>query len=1197
MSASSLRLNLRPNLRPNLRHSISIALLILACVLLASASDIPSVRGTVSDPTGAVVPGAKLRARNLSTSAVLEATTGAEGSFSISLPAGRYDFEFSDSGFQPFVRRAVEVAAGAVVALDIQLQLAIQSESLSVTVELPGIETTSSQLGETISAAKMTAVPLNGRSFTDLLAMQPGVIPSSSQQPNAVVMSGCTATPPSGDLNAGNLSVSGQRETSNGFAVNGSAVEEDFNNGTAVVPNLDSIQDFKVLTSNFDAEYGNFSGGQVLVTTKSGGNHIHGSGFEFLRNTALDSRSYFATDRATYKRNQFGGTIGGPIRKDKAYFFADYQGTRMTQGQETGNIVVPSLAARSGNLSDVASQLTGSVSTDYWASELSSKLGGQAISAGEPYYKQGCTSTSQCVFPNALIPTSIWSAPASALLRYIPQANVGSNTFSSSSQNETVGDNKGAARFDTNTRWGNFSAYYFLDQYTMDNPYPAAQGGANVPGFNATSNGRAQLFTLALTKTIGSNTVNEACFSYMRDFNVIGKPAGGVGPSLASQGFTECDGKDPNCLGIVPLNKSIEGVENVAFNDFTIGVDVTGERQVNNTFQWSDNLSKVIGHHTLKLGGSFHLDQVNIQSNSINNGSFVFQGTETGSDFADFLLGVASTYEQGDASPFYIRNKYIGLFAQDSWQVRPNLVFNYGLRWDVLPPWHEKFNQLQTFVLGEQSVVYPGAPTGIVFPGDPGIPSTLAPTKWDNFSPRLGATYSPNFNDGLLGKVFGHSGKSSIHAGFGVFYSAFEGLSAGIMSACAPYGYDYDSTSGHPKFDQPFVSATTGLSNGQPYPSPIPTFGASASHPNTTVDWSKYAPITGDPAFYYRNTSPYTESYNLSFERELARNTYLKLAYVGSQAHHLLVLTSADPGNAAACLSVSQQSQVAPNTPVCGPFAEGGTFTKVDGSSVQVRGPFNSSFDGITYQKTIGFSNYNSFEATLRHTSGALDLMAAYTYGKSLDDSSSLSEPVYPMGAAMSKAISAFDLRHNFVVSYRYALPIARLLGKSNRLTAGWSVSGITRFSTGLPVTLYNNTDSSLLGSMPNGINNNGVDTPSYTPGNLALNRNPRASGATPAAAFNTALFSIPALGTLGNARRRFFYGPGLENSDVSLQKEVALSEAKLLQFRVEAFNVFNHAQFFGAAAVNGNISSAGFGQIANAMPPRQIQLAAKFIF
>jgi hypothetical protein len=1170
------------------------ALLLVSLVLVSAVLSIPalaqtaSLHGTVSDPVGAVIPGAVIHLRSAATGAAAEATTGAEGSYRIALAPGRYDLEVTAMGFRPAQRPGVELSADAGVALDVQLQLAQQSEELSVTVELPGVETTSSTLGETITAKQMTDVPLNGRSFTDLLAMQPGVVPASSQQPNAVVMSGCSSTPPSGDLNPGNMSVSGQRETSNGFAVNGSIVEEDFNNGTAVVPNLDAIQDFKVLTSNFDAEFGNYSGGQVIVSTKEGSNKVHGSAFEFLRNTALDSRNYLATTRAAYRRNQYGATLGGPIRKDRAFFFLDYQGTQMTQGQETGNINVPSVAARSGNLTDLASQLTGTVSTAYWAQQLASKLG-YGVSAGEAYYAHGCSSTAQCVFPNAVIPQSLWSSPATHLLQYIPAPNVGTGTFSNSSQNETLSDNKAAARMDFTTRWGNLFGYYFIDQYDLSNPYPTAQGGANVPGFSALSHGRAQLYSLSLTTTLGSNTVNEAHFSYMRYANVIGKPQGGVGPSLASQGFVEGAGT----LGIVPLNPSVEGIENVAFNDFTIGVDVTGETQVNNTFQWSDSLSHIMGHHTLKLGGSFHLDQVNINSNSINNGSFVFNGTETGSDFADFLLGVASTYEQGDASAFYIRNKYIGAYAQDSWKLRPNLVLNYGLRWDVLPPWHEKYNQLQTFVLGQQSQVYPGAPAGIVFPGDKGIPATLAPTKWNNFSPRVGVTYSRDFAGGLLGLIFGNAGKSSIHAGAGLFYSAFEGLSAGIMSACPPYGYDYDSTNGKPKFDEPFVSATTGASAGQPYPSPIPAFGASVSHPNTSVDWSKYLPITGDPAFYSHNTSPYTENYNVSYERELARNTYLRLSYVGAQAHHLLVLTSANPGNAALCLSVSQASQVASGTSTCGPFSEGGVFTRANGTQVLARGPFDANFDGITYQKTIGFSNFNSFQATLRHTSATWDMMAGYTYGKSLDDSSSLSEPVYPMSAAMTKAISAFDLRHNFVASYRYNLPLAQLTKRQNRLTNGWAVTGITRFATGLPVTLYNNTDSSLLGSMPNGINNNGVDTPAYKPGDLQINHDPRGNQQ----AFNAALFSVPALGTLGNARRRFFYGPGLENFDMALQKELPLSQDKALQFRLEAFNVFNHAQFFGPAAVNGNISSAGFGQIVNAMPPRQVQLAAKFVF
>jgi len=1151
-------------------------------------ADGPGISVTVTDASGAVIPGASVRLRSADTRAEQRGTTDGAGDCALAVPAGRYQVEIQAAGFRTYLQSGLAIGPTASLKINAQLVVESHSETVTVAAEETGIDTSATELGEAITAKKMASVPLNGRSVTDLLALQPGVIPASSQQPNAVVMSGCTSTSPSGDLNPGNLSVSGQRETSNGFAVNGSAVEEGFSMGSAIVPNLDSIQELRVLTSNFEAEHGNYSGGQILVTTKSGSNEFHGSGFEFLRNTALDARNYFASDRAKFDRNQFGGTLGGPLKKDRAFFFVDYQGTRMTQGVETGLISVPSLADRAGDLSDRASSLTGTVSGQYWASLLSQRLG-YAARPGEPYYTPGCVSPSQCVLPNAMIPQSAWSAPAQALLQYIPQPSQGTNTFSTSAYNQTLHDDKGAVRIDTSTRWGALSAYYFLDDYGMDNPYPTGQGGANVPGFNAVSRGRAQLLNLALTRTAGASTVNELRFSYMRDSNDIGQPAGGVGPSLASQGFVSGAGT----LGIVPLAPQIEGVENVSLNDLTFGVDITGLTQANNTYQWADNFSKVMGKHTLKVGGGFHIDQINIKPDAIYNGSFLFQGTETGLDFADFLLGVASNYAQGDSRPFYLRNKYIGVYGQDSWRVRTNLTLNYGLRWDVLPPWREKYNQLQTLVLGEQSVVYPGAPQGLVFPGDPGIPATLAPTKYTNVAPRLGLAYSPDFQTGLLGKIFGGPGKTSVRAGYGVFYTAFEGLSAGIMSANPPYGYDYDSTGGRPLFSTPFVSAATGQSLGQPFPSPIPPYGASASNPNSSVDWSKYLPVTGVPAFYYRNVPAYSESYTLSIQRQLAANTLLTLGYVGTQAHHLLVLASANPGNAALCLSVSQPGQVMPGSPTCGRFSEGGIFTKADGTAVQVRGPFSSQFDGVTYQKTIGSSNYNALEVNLRHSSRSLELMAGYTYSKSLDDSSGLAEAVNPLDPGLSKALSAFDMRHNFVVSYRYRLPLGSILHRQNRWTEGWGVSGITRFCTGLPVTLYNNNDTSLLGTIPNGINNNGVDTPNYTAGNLEINTNPR--NGQPA--FNTALFSLPALGEIGTAPRLFFYGPGMANFDMALQKDVRLTESKTVQLRMEAFNVFNHAQFFGPAAVNGNISSAGFGQVVSVMPPRLVQLAAKFAF
>ena len=265
----------------------------------------------------------------------------------------------------------------------------------------------------------------------------------------------------------------------------------------------------------------------------------------------------------------------------------------------------------------------------------------------------------------------------------------------------------------------------------------------------------------------------------------------------------------------------------------------------------------------LKFGASVHYDQVNINPDAIYNGSFLFQGTETGSDFADFLLGIASSYSQGDSQAFYLRNKYVGLYGQDSWQMRHNLTLNYGLRWDLLPPWREKYNQMQTLVPGQQSVVYPGAPAGLVFPGDREFP-----TRW----PRPSTPTSLRASAWLIRPT----AKTSVRAGYGMFYTAFEGLSAGIMSANPPYGYDYTSLA-PPLFATPFVTAASGQDVGQRFPEPIPAFGASAANPNASVDWSQYLPITGVPAFFHRNVTPYSESYTLSIERELARDTRLNV--------------------------------------------------------------------------------------------------------------------------------------------------------------------------------------------------------------------------------------------------------------------------------------------------------------------------------
>ncbi len=1118
-------------------------MVMLAAVNSRAGTD-GSVSGTVKDASGAVVPDATVTANDVDTGVQVRSATNGRGFYSFpELPVGRYTIAIEKTGFRLYQRTAIAVDTNRALTVDAVLDVGAEENAVTVIDTATHAETSETQMGEVISAEKMAAVPLNGRSYTDLLALQPGVVPATSLTSNTQQDVGVSALSPSGGLNPGTISINGQREFANAFTVNGSDAEEDVNSGTAIIPILDSVAEFRILTSNFDAEYGGHSGGQINVVTKSGTNAVHGDAFEFVRNTSLDARNYFSPTRGAFHQNQFGGTFGGPIRRNGTFFFADYQGTRLTQGVDTGDIAVPTVAERGG------------------------------------------------VFPNGdIIAQSEWSAPAKNLLQYIPLPNVGTNEFATSAYNETLRDDKGAYRLDHNSHWGLLSAYYFLDDYTLNNPYPVAQSGASVPGFNALYLGRAQLLSLSDTKTLGSTAVNEFHFAYMRDHSDLGKPVGGLGISLESQGFVTGAGTP----GIVPLNPQGEGVENIVFNAFSIGTNANELKQVNNTFQWTDNFSKVAGCHTMKFGSEFHFDQINTNAIAQFNGNFLFTGSNTVPDFEDFLLGLPSQYNQSQLQPFYGRNKYWGVYAQDSWRVRSNLTVNYGLRWDRIAPWYEKNNGMSTFEPGKQSLVFPGAPAGILFPTDPGVPRTLAPPGNLDFAPRIGVAYSPSGTEGtLLGTILGAPGKTSVRAGFGMYYTAIEALTVGILAGNAPFGITYSSPA-PPLFATPFITASTGQFQGQPFPVALVTQKASRSHPDSNVNWSQYEPISGIPGYAATNRIPYVEEYMLSLERQLGANTVVSVSYVGTQSHRLLVMEEANAGDPALCLSLSQPSDVSPGSPTCGPFAESNVFTTVSGQVIDgTRGPLGSNFGSDTEQTTIGKSNYNAFQLSLRHTSGRLELSAGYTYGKSLDESSNLGEEVNPINPALSYALSSFDVRHNFVVSYNYRLPFENLFRVSNRWTQGWEVSGITHFGSGLPVTLVNYGDNSLLGAEPNGINNYGIDEPDYSGGALDLNHDPT-NGRT---YFNTSQFSENALGTPGSAKRRFFSGPGLDNYDMALLKNVRLTESKSLQLRVEGFNAFNHTQFFGPQSVDGNIGSSTFGRVVSANPPRLVQLGAKLVF
>lgn len=1119
--------------------------------------------GSITDKSGSVIGQAQVTVVDVATGVVQSTQTDGKGLYSFpDLPVGTYDLDVHKSGFKDYKKSGITIQVSSSVNGDVTLEVGAVTQSVRVNADTAQVDTTSTQMGEVITDTKMVTVPLNGRSFIDLLALQPGVAPSST----GAFSNGLNST--------GTQSVNGGREDANGFMLNGGYIEDGMNNAAAIVPNLDSIAEFRILTNNSDAEYGNFSGSQVNIVTKSGTNKVHGDVFEFLRNTDLDARNFYSPTRGKYNQSQYGGTVGGPIIRNKLFYFLDFQGTRQVIGQSTGLVPLPTAAERTGDLSSIASQLIGTVNGLYWASQLSQELG-YNVTAGEPYYSPGCSSTASCVFPNAIIPSSAINPITTNLLKYLPLPNDGA-FYTSSSNNITNNANEGAGRADwNNSKLGLISVYYYQSGLEVLSP------ASSVPGFDVANSATDYMANIGDTKTFGTAKINEFRLQYLRT-TAVSSPSGGTDVTLASLGFP------PG--GIVPYSP---GVPQIGLNSYSFGVPAVTLGQINNSYEILDNFSLVKGSHAIRFGGSTIYSQIQIKDRAFNDGSFGFSGEETGSDLADFLLGAPANYSQGIQAPLNSHTLYFGLYAEDSWRATSSLNLNYGLRWDVPQPWAEAHGEIETLVPGLQSVVFPGAPKGYVFPGDPGIPKTLAPIHYDQFAPRFGLAYSPSVSSGPMQKVLGRAGDTSIHAAAGIFYSAFGNDTAYNEVGDAPFGFFWSSPT-PPLFGTPFIDRSTGHDEGQRFPAPL-AGPPSASHPNNSINWAQYLPISSSPGFWYKNRIPYAEQYSLSIQRQLGSNSVGQVAYVGTQGHRLESNLEANPGNPTLCLSVSQVSQVAPNSATCGPFGENGVYTKTDGTVINsTRGPFGPNFGSDGLYETVGNSNYHSLQLTWQYRKGPLEFLAAYTWSKSIDDASGWSDMINQVDARKSRALSAFNVPQNFVVSYHYELPFGQLLG-ANRLTTGWILSGITRFASGFPVTFTEQDDHSLYGTFAPG-SGQGIDEPVYTPGNLNLGSNPRACVMNPSCApyFNTSLFSHEQIGQLGNTMRRFFSGPGTNNFDIALLKDTKIVGGMDLELRFELFNAFNHAQF---STPSGEITNSTFGIVTAAADPRIGQVAAKIIF
>jgi hypothetical protein len=1137
-----------------------------------------SISGTVRDAQGAVVPGTAVQLRNTSTGVARTIQTNSVGFYNFTaLPVGHYDITFQKTGFANYVQTDIIVNINTARQVDAVMPVRAQTEQVTVRATQLAVNTETTEMGEVIGGQQIVDMPLNGRAYTDLLALQPGVVPVNESQYGSLS--------PADTLNNGILSISGSRDVESGFLLNGANTVEGFTAGTTLIPTLDSIAQFRIITSNGSAKFGNYSGGLIDIVTKSGTNRFHGDAFEFYRNTDLDAANYFGGQRGIYHQNQFGGTVGGPILHDRLFFFVDYQGTRQSIGITSSRVLVPSVADKTGDLSD-SPNFTGVgnpnwqpsvVNGPYFAGVLSSRLG-YTVTAGEPYYLPGCSNTATCVFPNAIIPQAAWAPPSAATLKIIPDPNAG-QYWNSSAAAQILQDDKGAIRIDSNTRLGAISGYYHDDPWVYNNPY-----GDTFAQFPFPSLGKAQLYVASLTNAFGANMVNVLTASYFRNKNTAGGPQ--PGPSLASLGYAA-----PADDGIY-RTAAFQNYPSMGLNNYNLGSLGYETTQIDNTYQFQDDFTKVVGTHTLEFGADYHWDQINYLH--VNNGEIYFNGTETGYDFADLLIGAPNFYEQGTPGNMGLRNFYLGIYGQDSWRVSRSLTFNYGVRYEVIPYWAQApyfggptKSGNSVVLLGKQSTQFPTAPPGYLFAGDDGVPLHDANTRWNNFGPRVGLAWAPDFSDSsFLHTVFGDRGKTSIRTGYGMYYTTAIAANAYNFNA-PPFGLFYESPA-PPMLAQPFLTRSSGQDNHQRFPIPPITNPAS-------VNWAQFEPISSIRNPLINAATPYEEHVDFSVERSITQNALFSASYVGTFGRHLIQNADQNQGDPALCLSVSQPSEVTDGV-TCGPSGENGVFHPVGGGVINsTRGPLGPLFTGEGLQLNTGTSSYNALQSSFRYQGARLSTLLSYTFSKAMDSGSGFGEQIIiGLPANHFWAISSFDMTHIFAASYTYELPFDALFRTDNRAVRGWKLSGITHFTSGLPVEIQETDDRSLRGNTGNSPFSGSTDQPVIAPGPIYADRNPRHGHSY----FNTSRYSLEPLGGQGDTPRRFFHGPGVDDWDLALLKDTKIHEDMMVEFRAEFFNAFNHAQFYGSQAVDGNVNDgSSFGQVNSAADPRIGQLALKYIF
>src|SRR5215472_14886810 len=1101
-----------------IRNLVCVALTAFTTLTLAAQQITGNIRGTVVDPSGAVVEAATVTARHLETGLMRATVTDRSGNYVlVELPVGHYRLEVTAKGFEKYLQDGITLDVNQAATLVAHLRVGSESQQVEVNANALLIQNTTSSLGQTVMQREILDLPLDGRNFSQLGVLQPGVVPLT---PGLLEAGG-----PARQNQA--YAVDGQRPESNNFLIDGADNASSVDGGFVLKPPIDAIDEFRIMTHNANAEFGRNTGSTTNVITRSGTNSFHGALWEFLRNDAMDSSDYFTRSVQPLKQNQFGATFGGPIIKDKTFFFAYYEGFRNRQG-ESVPATVPSAAERQGNFAEECTagfnQTTG----------LCNNSQQQLSFFGTPV-----------PFNQMTLFTPI-NPIAANVLPFFPMPNSGENGFIGT---ETLVQN--------NNQFGVRIDHYLSTADTLNFRYMYSSGpttdplspvGANVPGFPVGEYDRAQNFVSQETHVFSPKTIGVARFSFLRNTFLLDQHLNHESPS--DLGFQYAP--------TLPLSAGPPFIQIGGYA--SVGDPITGPRNTyQNTFDLSGSLSWIHGRHELKFGGGYRRDQINALQGIASNGFFVFANFPYSDGFASFLSGNPVVFLQGGGNfSREIRDRAVDAYAQDTYRVNSRLTLNYGLRYELPFPATEKHNEVNLFVPGAQSTVVPSALAGLLYPGDPGVPAGLIPTQKTAFAPRIGVALDPRGD-----------AKTVISAAYGIFYEPYyTGQGGPLQDPVSAPPYLKTQQIGFPinSFANPFY---TPAPFSQAFPEPMTLLVVSrhlqlpyAQDWNVNVqrslgnDWllqvgyigtsGVHLPrfIEGDPAVFV----PGVDSSGNPISNE--NNVNQRRLHSGC--------TLGQPDN---CVysSVGEIASLANSS-----------YNALEASLRKRIG------HGISFLASYTYSHSNDDVSSFNITGSASQPVAG---------ENDLAQNPFNLGA--ERGPSMFDSRNRFVLSYEWSLPFLQHSHQwYGKILGDWQLNGIFTAMSGTPFTVFDSSDVSLQGQAPeiSGFSSN-------RPNVIANpNSGPRTAGEWFNVKAFQQLQPDPQgrFEVFGDEGRNAVLGPGYVDWDFSAFKNIPLTESKELQVRGELFNVLNHTNFRLPVS---DIESATFGQVQSDVSPRVIQV------